>query len=66
MIRKKRLPKAGERVKVGRRLFTMPGVAAMTDANPVAPATKSGNGEPERPADELSEELTRTVKAAYQ
>ena len=36
------------------------------DRNAVAPATTSGVGEPERPTDELSEELTRTVKAAYQ
>ena len=66
MIRKKRLPKAGERVKVGRRLFTMPGVVSMTDPGPVAPPTKPGNGESDGPTDELTEELTRTVKAAYQ
>ena len=65
-MRKKRLPGAGERVKVGRRLVTVPGVRSMTDPDPAAPATKSGVGEPERPTDELSEELTRTVKAAYQ
>ena len=63
---KKRLPGAGERVKVGRRLVTLPGVRSMTDPNPIAPATKPGVGEPEKPTDELSEELTRTVKAAYQ
>ena len=66
MIRKKRLPGPGERVKVGRQSFTVPGVRSMTDPHPVAPATKSGDGEPERPTEELSEELTRVVKAAYQ
>jgi hypothetical protein len=66
MMRKKRVPKAGDRVKVGRRLLTMPGVTSMTDPNSVAPPTKAGNGESERPTDELTEELTRTVKAAYQ
>ena len=65
-MRKKRLPGAGARVKVGRRLVTLPGVRSMTDPDPVAPATKLGLGEPEKPTDELSEELTRTVKAAYQ
>jgi hypothetical protein len=63
---KKRLPGAGERVKVGRRLVTLPGARSMTDPNPIAPATKPGVGEPEKPTDELSEELTRTIKAAYQ
>ena len=63
---KKRLPRAGERVKVGRRLVTLPGVRSMTDAAPTAPTKKSDSVEPERPADELSEELTRTIKAAYQ
>jgi hypothetical protein len=38
----------------------------MTDPDPVAPATPSGAGEPERPTDEPSEELTRAVKAACQ
>jgi hypothetical protein len=65
-MRKKRLLVAGERVKVGRRLVTLPGVRSMTDPNPIAPATKPGVGEPEKPTDELSEELTRTIKAAYQ
>jgi hypothetical protein len=65
-MRKKRLPGAGERVKVGRRLVTLPGVRSMTDPNPVAPATRPGVGEPEKPTDEPSEELTRTIKAAYQ
>jgi hypothetical protein len=64
MIRKKRLPGAGERVKVGRRLITLPGVTAMTEST--TPATTPSDSESERPADELSEELTRTVKAAYQ
>ena len=66
-MKKKRLPRAGERVKVvGRRSLTVPGVRSMTDLDPVAPATKPGPGEPEKPTDELSEELTRTIKAAYQ
>jgi hypothetical protein len=30
------------------------------------PTPKSGDGEPERPTDEVIEELTRIVKAAYQ
>ena len=63
-MKKKRLPRAGERVKVGRRVLTVPGVRSM-DADPVAPAAKPGV-EPEKPTDELSEELTGTVKAAYQ
>ncbi len=63
---KKRLPGAGERVKVGWRLVALPGVRSMTAPEPVAPAAKPGVGEPERPADEPSEELTRMVKAAYQ
>jgi hypothetical protein len=66
MMRKKRLPAAGDRVKVGRRSFTVPGVRSLTDSDPGAPATKPGDGEPEAPTEELSEELTRTVKAAYQ
>ena len=65
-MKKKRLPKAGERVKVGRRFVTLPGVRSMTDHNPVAPAMTPADGEPEKPADEPSEELTRTIKAAYQ
>ena len=65
-MRKQRLPRAGERVKVGSRLLTVPGVTSMTDANPVAPTRKSGDGELQKPTDELTEELTRTVKAAYQ
>ena len=63
-MRKKRLPGAGERVKVGRRLITLPGVTAMT--NSTGPATKPSDSELERPTDELPEELARTVKAAYQ
>jgi hypothetical protein len=63
---KKRLPGAGGRVKVGRRLVTVPGVRSMTDPAAAAPAAKPGVGEPERPTDELSEELTRTIKASYQ
>ena len=64
MIKKRRLPGAGERVKVGRRLITLPGVPAMTKST--TPATKPSDSESERPTDELSEELARTVKAAYQ
>ena len=63
---KKRLPRAGERVKVGRRLVTLPGVRSMTAPGPVVSTAKSGVGEPEKPTDELSEELIRTIKAAYQ
>jgi hypothetical protein len=66
MMRKRRLPGAGERVKVGRRLITVPGVMSMTKSTPVAPATKPGDGESEKPTAELTEELARTVKAAYQ
>ena len=66
MIRKRRLPRAGERVKVGRRLITVPGVTSVTDPNPAATATKPGDGGSERPTDELIDKLTRTVKAAYQ
>ena len=64
MTKKRRLPGAGERVKVGRRLITLPGVTAMTKST--GPAAKPGDGELERPTDELTEELARTVKAAYQ
>jgi hypothetical protein len=63
---KKRLPRAGERVKVGRRLVTLPGVRSMTDAAPAAATKKPDSVGPEQPADELSEDLTRTIKAAYQ
>jgi hypothetical protein len=66
MTRKRRLPGAGERVKVGRRLITVPGVASMMKATPVAPATKPGDSESEKAAGELTEELARTVKSAYQ
>ena len=66
MIRKRRLPGAGERVKVGRRLITVPGVTSMTNPTPAAVAAKPGHAELEKPTDELPEELTRTVKAAYQ
>ena len=64
MIKKRRLPGAGERVKVGRRLITLPGVTAVTKS--IRPATKPSDSESERPTDELTEELARTVKAAYQ
>ena len=66
MIRKRRLPGAGERVRVGRRLITLPGVTSMTNPDPAAAATKPGHSKLEKPSDELTEELTRTVKAAYQ
>ena len=65
-MRKKRLPGAGERVKVGRRLVTVPGVRSLTETNPAPPAAKLGVGEPEKPTEEVSEELTRTIKSAYQ
>jgi hypothetical protein len=58
MVTKKRLPKAGDRVKVGRRLITVPSVPSMTDPNSVAPS----DGEPEK----LAEEIARAIKAAYQ
>lgn len=61
-----RKPNTGKRVKVGRRLLVLPGVRSMTDPDPVAPATKPGAGEPDKPIDELNEELTRMVKTAYQ
>jgi hypothetical protein len=38
----------------------------MTAPDPVGPATKPGVVEPEKPSDELSEEFTRMIKAAYQ
>ncbi len=63
---KRRLPAAGERVRVGRQWLTVPGVKSMTDSAAGAPATKPGVGAAEKPTDELSEELTRTIKAAYQ
>jgi hypothetical protein len=65
-MKRKRLPGTGERVKIGRRSGAVPPVRSMTDLDPVAPATTSAVGEPERPADEPSEEVTRTIKAAYQ
>ena len=65
-MRKRRLPGAGERVKVGRRLLTLPGVRSMTGPDPLAPATRPAVAEPEKPAEEPSEELVRTIKAAYQ
>lgn len=66
MIGKRRLPGAGERVKVGRRVITVPGVTSMTKSTPVAPAVTPGDSEAEKPTAELTEELARTVKAAYQ
>ena len=65
-MKKKRLARPGERVRIGRRLVMLPGVRSMTDAAPTAPTKKSDSVEPEKPADELSEELVRTIKAAYQ
>ena len=59
---KKRHPKA---VKVGRRLVPLPGVRSMT-SDPATPATKPADGTPEKASDEPSEELTRTIKKAYQ
>ena len=65
-MKKQRLPRAGQLVKVGRRRLAVPGVRSMTDPDPVAPGPKPGVGEPEKPTDELSEELTRAIKKAYQ
>jgi hypothetical protein len=53
-------------MKGRRRPIAMPGVPVMADPDQAAPATKPCDDESERPADELTEELTRTVKAAYQ
>ena len=61
-----RKPKAGERVKVGRRLLTLPGVRSMTEPDPVAPATRPGAGEPEKPADDPNDSVTQMIKKAYQ
>jgi hypothetical protein len=66
MIGMRRLPGASKRVKVGRRLITVPGVTSMTQSNAAAPATKPADSELEKPADEPTEEVTRMVKAAYQ
>jgi hypothetical protein len=66
MTRKRRLPGAGERVKVRRRVITVPGVTSMTNPSPAAPTTKQGGPGSKRPTDELTEELTRMLKAAYQ
>jgi hypothetical protein len=63
---KQRLPGTGTRSKGGRRSAAVPAVRSMTDLDPVAPATTPGAGEPESPADEPGEEITRTIKAAYQ
>ena len=69
-MKKQRLPRAGQRVKVGRRMLAVPGVQSMTDLDPAphptASPAKPDDGEPEKPTDALSEELTRTIKAAYQ
>ena len=61
-----RKPKAGERVKVGRRFLALPGVRSMTNPDPVAPATKPGAGEREKPTDEPNDSVTQTIKKAYQ
>ena len=55
-----------KQVKVGRRSLAIPPVRSMTDEGPVAPAATPGAAEPEKPADEPSEELIRTIKSAYQ
>lgn len=69
-MKKQRLPSARQRVKVGRRMLAVPGVRSMTDPDPaphpVASAAKPDDDKPEKPTDALSEELTRTIKAAYQ
>ncbi len=63
-MRKRRPPRPGEPVKVGRRLVVPPGVRSIAD--PIAPSTTSGGGDAEKPTDELSEELLRTIKRSYQ
>jgi hypothetical protein len=63
---RKRPPGPGDGVKIGRRLVTLPGMRSPRDTVPAAPTKKSDSGEPEQLADELSEELIRTIKAAYQ
>ncbi len=65
-MRKKRLPRPGEAVKVGRRMVVLPGVRSIADSDPAAPSTPPGAGEAEKPTNELSDELIRTIKAAYQ
>ena len=60
-MRKKR-----EGMKAGRQSAAIPPVRSMTDLEPAAPAATSGIAEAEKPADEPSEELTRTIKSAYQ
>ena len=62
----KRLPQAGDRVRVGRRSLTLPGVPSMTGPEPVVPPAESAGAGPEKPADEPREELVRMIKAAYQ
>jgi len=60
------MSKKRERMKVGRQSAAIPTVRSMTDLDPVAPAATPGVPAPEKPADEPSEELTRTIKSAYQ
>lgn len=55
-----------DRCAVGRSL-TLPGVRSMTGLDLIAPAiTQPVASAPDSPSDELIEELTRTIKAAYQ
>jgi hypothetical protein len=63
---KGRLPKAGKRKRAGHRYLMVPDVPSLTDARSPAPAKAAEGTEPESPVEELSEELTRTIKAAYQ
>ena len=60
------MKKKRERMKVGRQSAAVPAVRSMTDLDPVAPAATSSVARSEKPADEPSEELIRTIKAAYQ
>ena len=59
---KRRLPKAGQKLKIGGKLVEVPGVASMTDGQAAEPR----GDKPDKPADELLEDLKRVVKAAYQ
>ena len=58
------MKKKRERMKGGRQSAVIPPVRSMTDL--ATPAATSGAAESEKPADEPSEELTRTIKSAYQ
>ncbi|WP_421999834.1 hypothetical protein [Reyranella sp.] len=63
---RKRLPGRRVGVKGGGRSVAVPAVKSMADVDPVAPSTASGAGDSEHPPDGPDDELTRTIKAAYQ